>query len=212
MFAITPSPILARKKSARCQAFHDARVVRFDATKLLPEHMFNATLQDIERLCFGASDLLGFVNPNLRRSNFRRLEHVKLKCPNFVDFGMSGNVHLSWRDMGAPACTHVAPALQEIDTSLRRKVGSRWYEQTKQVTNKSTTKLRLNLAVIFNHNYFFRLSRWSLIRERFLRLVGMVNSLFSSTVHMGMGQILWPRGPQILFISNISHSAVGVSI
>ncbi|CAL1167639.1 unnamed protein product [Cladocopium goreaui] len=32
------------------QAFHDARVVRFDATKLLPKHMFNATLQDIERL------------------------------------------------------------------------------------------------------------------------------------------------------------------
>eukprot|EP00435_Cladocopium_sp_Y103_P005981 s4461_g1.t3 len=32
------------------QAFHDARVVRFDATQLLPKHMFNATLQDIERL------------------------------------------------------------------------------------------------------------------------------------------------------------------
>ena len=55
MFAITPSPIKRPEKiiSSFFQAFHDARVVRFDATKLLPKHMFNATLQDIERLCFG---------------------------------------------------------------------------------------------------------------------------------------------------------------
>jgi len=32
------------------QAFEEARVVRFDAKELLPKHMFNATLEDIQRL------------------------------------------------------------------------------------------------------------------------------------------------------------------
>ena len=32
------------------EAFHDARVVRFDATQLLPKHMFNATLKQITEL------------------------------------------------------------------------------------------------------------------------------------------------------------------
>jgi len=44
-----PAPAVVEISEIR-QAFHDARVVRFDATQLLPKHMFNATLKQITEL------------------------------------------------------------------------------------------------------------------------------------------------------------------
>ena len=77
---IAPLPHLIRSLP---EAFHDARVVRFDATQLLPKHMFNATLSQITEL---------YLWPFEKTLNFFHLE-------NFSDFEAKNSPDWEVRDV-----------------------------------------------------------------------------------------------------------------